>query len=156
MFLNISKLMSPLGETPGGQTIPHCCKTWAAGTAIGTQSEAELTAGEIKAKTPRIPRIREKVLHPILGQVAPDQTYLLPGSLNLWNPWRFCFLAQFALQAAGKGPETGRPAIARLPVPSGTEVFQMLDFTALGRFMEWIVLLIMILHALGLLHSIFG
>jgi hypothetical protein len=27
----------------------------------------------------------------ILGQVAPVQTYHLPGLLNLWNPWRFCF-----------------------------------------------------------------
>ena len=133
MLLNISKLMSPLGETPGGQTIPHWGKTWAAGTAIRAQSEVELTPGEIKAKTPRIPRIREKVFHPILGQVAPVETYHLPGLLNLWNPWnpwRFCFLAQFALQAAGKGPETGRPAIARLPVPSGTEVVRMLDFTS--------------------------
>jgi hypothetical protein len=26
-----------------------------------------------------------------LGQVAPVQTYHLPGLLNPWNPWRFCF-----------------------------------------------------------------
>jgi len=119
----------------------------------------ELTPGEIKAKTPRIPRIpriREKVFHPILGQVAPVQKYYLPGLLNPWNPRRFCFLAQFALQAAGKGPETGRPAIARLPVPSGTEVVQMLDFTALGRFMRWTSLLITFLRAPGPLDSIFG
>ena len=32
----------------------------------------------------------------------------------------------------------------------------MLDFTVSGRFTGWAWLLIMILHALGLLHSIFG
>jgi len=97
--------MSPLGKTPGGQTIPHWGKTWAAGTAIRAQSEVELTPGEIKAKTPRIPRIREKVFHPILGQVAPVETYHLPGLLNpwnLWNPWRFYFFGPIRSENGGR------------------------------------------------------
>jgi len=35
-----------------------------------------------------------KIPNHVLGQVAPVQTYPLPGLLNLWNPWnpwRFCF-----------------------------------------------------------------
>jgi hypothetical protein len=66
------------------------------------QSEVGLTARQIKTKTPRIPRISRifEILDPVLGQIAPVQTYHPLGHLHPCNPWRFSFLAQFALKAA--------------------------------------------------------
>jgi hypothetical protein len=79
--------------------------------AIGSESHSWRNQNKNATDFTDLPKILDHVLGPLDGtpagaapqlrhQVAPIQTHHPLSFLNPWNPWRFCFLAQFALKAA--------------------------------------------------------